>query len=46
MPQAEASAKAEDILRQVIADGPKIQLDHHLVYHARECVIDTATYPY
>jgi hypothetical protein len=41
MSQAEASSKAEEILRQVIADGPKIQLDHYLVYHAREWV-DTA----
>jgi len=34
MPQTEAASKAEEVLRRVIADGPKIQLDHYLVYHA------------
>lgn len=36
MPQKEAAAESEKVLRQVIADGPQIRLDHHLVYHARE----------
>ncbi|KAF8575741.1 hypothetical protein K439DRAFT_1641118 [Ramaria rubella] len=34
LPQAEAASQATEILRQVINDGPNIQLDHHLVYHA------------
>lgn len=38
MSQTEAASKAEEIFRQVIADGPKIQLDHYLVYHARKFV--------
>ncbi|KAF8512083.1 hypothetical protein BU17DRAFT_54238 [Hysterangium stoloniferum] len=34
MPQEEAAAVSEKELRQVIADGVHIALDHHLVYHA------------
>ncbi|GJJ13980.1 hypothetical protein Clacol_008237 [Clathrus columnatus] len=34
MPQKEAANVAEKVLRQLIADGPQIRLDHHLVYHA------------
>lgn len=36
MPQKDAATEAEQYLKQVIADGPQIRLDHHLVYHARE----------
>ena len=35
LPRAEAALQAETALRQVIADGPKIHLDHYIVYHAR-----------
>lgn len=38
MPQADAASKAEEVLRQVITDGPKVQLDHYLIYHARKFV--------
>ncbi|KIJ35467.1 hypothetical protein M422DRAFT_129340, partial [Sphaerobolus stellatus SS14] len=34
IPQEEASSKAEEAFRALIADGPKVSLDHHLVYHA------------
>ncbi|KZS95551.1 hypothetical protein SISNIDRAFT_452213 [Sistotremastrum niveocremeum HHB9708] len=30
----EIAQRSEDSLRAVIANGPKIELDHHLVYHA------------
>ena len=34
--KAEAEKGAENAFRAVIEHGPKIELDHHLVYHARE----------
>jgi hypothetical protein len=37
MGKAEAETGAEEALRAVLEHGPKIELDHHLVYHAREC---------
>lgn len=36
--RAEAEKGAEEALRAVLEHGPKIELDHQLVYHARECV--------
>jgi hypothetical protein len=40
IPQAEAAEKSEQFLRDVLKDGPKVVLDHHLVYHAREFSLD------
>ena len=34
----EATKAALEALKLVIENGPKIQLDHHLVYFARECL--------
>ena len=34
--KAEAEKEAEYAFRLVIEHGPKIELDHHLVYHTRE----------
>lgn len=36
MDKEEAEKGAENALRMVLEHGPKIELDHHLVYHARE----------
>ncbi|KAJ7094894.1 hypothetical protein C8R43DRAFT_852355, partial [Mycena crocata] len=35
VPQAEAAAGAKAAFEAVFEHGPKIELDHHLVYHAR-----------
>jgi len=37
MEKEEAEKGAEKAFRAVFEHGPKIELDHHLVYHAREC---------
>lgn len=36
MEKEEAEKGAEMAFRAVLEHGPKIELDHHLVYHARE----------
>jgi hypothetical protein len=33
--RGESERGAESALRAVLEHGPKIELDHHLVYHAR-----------
>lgn len=35
MEKSEAERGAEAAFRAVLEYGPKIELDHHLVYHAR-----------
>jgi hypothetical protein len=37
MDKAEAEKGAEKAFRAVLEHGPKIELDHHLVYYTREC---------
>lgn len=35
----ERAKEAEQAFSEVMKWGPKIELDHHLVYHARECLL-------
>lgn len=37
MDKGEAEKGAEKAFRAVLEHGPKIELDHHLVYYTREC---------
>jgi hypothetical protein len=41
IPQRKASGAAEAAFRAVFEHGPKIELDHHLVYHARKLHVDS-----
>ena len=35
----DAEREAEEAFRAVFEFGPKIELDHHLVYHARQSIL-------
>jgi hypothetical protein len=37
LPRDEAAAGAKAAFEAVFEHGPKIELDHHMVYHARAC---------
>lgn len=36
LPKSQAETGSEEAFRLVLKNGPKIELDHHLVYHARK----------
>lgn len=36
IPREEAESKSTAAFKFVFENGPKIELDHHIVYHARE----------
>jgi hypothetical protein len=46
LPRDEAAAGAKAAFEAVFANGPKIELDHHLVYHARTFVPAAALYAF